>query len=102
MRTQKNIVRLPVDNKRVDEPLIVERRWRRLLRRIRGWFQRSPKEVEPVDELQQLRERNKDKRAVLRCATILLNQQEPSYSAGLNKRNVIDFRTMGEATIKDD
>ncbi len=102
MRTQKNIVHLPVDNKRVDEPLIVERRWRRLLKRIGGWFQRYPKEVEHVDELQQLRERNKDKRAVLRCATILLNQQEPSYSTELNKRNVIDFRSMGEATIKDD
>lgn len=102
MRTQKNIVRLPVDNKRVDEPLIVERRWRRLLRRIRGWFQRFPKEVEPVDELQQLRERNKAKRTVLRCATILLNQQEASSSAESNERNVIDFRTMGEATIKDD
>lgn len=102
MRTQKNIVRLPVDNKRVDEPLIVERRWRHLLRRIRGWFQRSPKEVEPVDELQQLRERNKAKRTVLRCATILLNQQEASSSVESNERNVIDFRTMGEATIKDD
>lgn len=102
MKTQKNIVRLAVENKRVDESLFVESRWRRLLKRIGGWFQRSPKKVEPVDELQQLRERNKAKRTVLRCATILLNQQEESSSVKSNERNVIDFKTMGEATIKDD
>jgi len=72
--TQKNIVHLPVDNKRVDESLTNESSWRRLLKTIAGWFQRSPKKVEHVDELMQLRERNKAKRAVLRCATILLNQ----------------------------
>ncbi|MBD3669007.1 MAG: hypothetical protein HUJ16_13650 [Kangiella sp.] len=102
MDTHKNIVRLPVENKWVDESLADESSWRRLLKTIAGWFQRSSKKVEPVDELLQLREKNKAKRAVLRCATILLNQQEESSTVEPKEGNVIDFRTMGKAVIKDD
>ncbi len=98
----KNIVHLPVDNKRVDEVVVIDGWWRRMLNKIVRWFKRSSKEVVPVDELQQLRQRNKDKRTVLRCATILLNQPEPGSAAESKEGNVIDFRTMAEVTIKDD
>lgn len=102
MRDQKNIVRLPVESKWGDEPLIVENWWRRLLNKMANWFQRSAKEAETIDELQQLRDRRRDKDRFWFCATILLNEHEPNSTDELSGTNVIELRPKGELPVEDD
>ncbi len=72
---QKNVVQLPVENQRIEEPVVNGGWWQRLFRKVLNCFQKESHEDEVADELQALRERKRDYRTVMRCATLILNRQ---------------------------
>jgi hypothetical protein len=72
---QRNVVQLAVKNRRIEEPVVIDGWWQRLFKKILNCFQKESHEHEVADELQALRERKRDYRTVVRCATLILNRQ---------------------------
>ncbi|ACV27502.1 hypothetical protein [Kangiella koreensis] len=89
MRNHKNIVHLPVENKRIDEPEAVNGWWLGLYNNVMSWSRQKRQGNELVDELQALRERNRDYRTVVRSATVILNRQYDDELA--NKKKDTDW-----------